>query len=47
MAAGRQILLTFFSIILVICNANSQKNVIELNEDNWKDMLDNEWMVEL
>lgn len=38
------------TILLVFCAflaANGQKKVIELNEENWGDMLNGEWMVEL
>lgn len=47
MAAGRQIVVSLFSIIFIIYTVNSQKTVIELNEENWTQMLENEWMVEL
>ncbi|XP_045464763.1 thioredoxin-related transmembrane protein 1-like isoform X1 [Harmonia axyridis] len=41
----------FSSIIIVglctfLSHVGAQKTVIELNEDNWTDMLKNEWMVE-
>lgn len=40
-------LIFLFSIVLVSVNGRSTSKVIELNEDNWTDMLENEWMVEL
>lgn len=47
MAAGRQILLKFLLVFILLSNVNSQKGVIDLDEDNWQQMLENEWMVEL
>lgn len=47
MAAGRQILFRIFTVFLLFSIASSNKNVIDLNEDNWTQMLENEWMVEL
>lgn len=47
MAAGRQIILQIFSICIFFSIASSQKSVVELDEDNWTHMLENEWMVEL
>lgn len=40
-------LIFLFSLVLVSVNGRSTSKVIELNEDNWTDMLENEWMVEL
>lgn len=37
------ILTILFLGFLSVCG---QKDVIELNEDNWEDMLENEWMIE-
>lgn len=47
MAAGGQVLIKIFTIILIVTSARSQNSVIDLNEDNWTQMLENEWMVEL
>lgn len=47
MAAGHRILFKIFTIFLLFSTVNSHKNVIDLNEENWTQMLDNEWMVEL
>ncbi|KAK9877935.1 hypothetical protein WA026_020158 [Henosepilachna vigintioctopunctata] len=45
MACGKLFLIIFAQLI-VIHNVIGQKSVIELNEDNWTDILKNEWMVE-
>lgn len=40
---------TFLTIFLVVCafiTVNSQKTVISLTEENWKEILQDEWMVE-
>lgn len=47
MAAGYKIMFKIFTIFVLLSLANSQKGVIELNEENWTQMLENEWMVEL
>lgn len=39
-----------FNLIIVFCafiTVNSQKTVVDLNEENWTEILQNEWMVEL
>ncbi|KAF2900407.1 hypothetical protein ILUMI_05776 [Ignelater luminosus] len=41
--------MTLVGILLIVCAlfyVNGQKSVIELNEDNWREMLQDEWMVE-
>lgn len=43
MAFGKLLLFIFCAFVIV----NGQKKVIELDEDNWTDMLKDEWMVEL
>lgn len=47
MAYGK---VTCSAILLTICaflSVNGQKSVLDLNENNWSDMLNGEWMVEL
>ncbi|KAL3275967.1 hypothetical protein HHI36_020699 [Cryptolaemus montrouzieri] len=47
MACGKFIIFAIFVHICIVINgANCQKTVIELNEDNWTEMLRSEWMVE-
>lgn len=38
---------SLFMLIFEICIVVGKQNVVQLNEDNWKEMLDKEWMVEL
>lgn len=47
MAFGKMSVLTIFVVFCAFYVANGQKKVIELNEENWGDMLNGEWMVEL
>lgn len=47
MAFVKMNVLTIFVIFCAFFGVNGQKKVIELNEENWKDMLTGEWMVEL
>lgn len=38
----------FLYFCVVLCrNSDVDSKVTELNEDNWKEILDGEWMVEL
>ncbi|CAH0547489.1 unnamed protein product [Brassicogethes aeneus] len=46
MAFGKVTLLTIFVVFCAFFSVNGQKRVVELNEDNWTDILKNEWMVE-
>jgi hypothetical protein len=36
-----------FMLIIELCIVVGKRNVVQLNEDNWREMLDKEWMVEL
>jgi hypothetical protein len=36
-----------FILTIEICIVVGKRNVVQLNEDNWREMLDKEWMVEL
>lgn len=47
MACGKMSLLTILVIICTFLSVNGQKSIIELNEHNWSDILNGEWMVEL
>lgn len=48
MAFGRVILSTVFALFCVILTANGQKSsLIILDENNWGQILEGEWMVEL
>lgn len=47
MACGKFTVLTIFLVIFAFFTANGYKDVIVLNENNWTDMLKDEWMVEL
>lgn len=38
---------SLFMLIFEICIVVGKQKVVQLNEDNWKEMLDKEWMVEL
>lgn len=46
MACGK-LLLAIFLVYCAFFIVNAQKKVIELDEDNWTDILKDEWMVEL
>lgn len=47
MACGKVTFLIIFVIFGAFLNVNGQKTVIELNEENWTEILKGEWMVEL
>lgn len=47
MAFGKMSVLASLLVVCAFFSVNGQKKVIELNEDNWGDMLVGEWMVEL
>jgi hypothetical protein len=38
---------SLFILLIELYFAAGKRNVVQLNEDNWKEMLDKEWMVEL
>jgi hypothetical protein len=38
---------SLFMLIIELCIVLGKQNVVQLNEDNWREMLDKEWMVEL
>ncbi|EEZ99667.1 thioredoxin-related transmembrane protein 1 [Tribolium castaneum] len=46
MARGAVTCLIIFVVICGFLNVKGQKDIILLNEDNWTDMLKDEWMVE-
>lgn len=46
MAYGKVSLIVFV-IFGALLSVNGQKSVIELNEDNWSEILNGEWLVEL
>ncbi|XP_018569193.1 thioredoxin-related transmembrane protein 1 [Anoplophora glabripennis] len=46
MACGKVTFLIIFVIFGAFLNVNGQKTVIELNEENWTEILKGEWMVE-
>jgi hypothetical protein len=44
----RQILkLSLFILLIELFFVVAKRDVVQLSEDNWKEMLDQEWMVEL
>lgn len=47
MASAPKNLFNFLIVFCAFVIVNSQKNVIELNEENWTDILKYEWMIEL
>jgi hypothetical protein len=38
---------SLFILLIELHFAVGKRNVVQLNEDNWEEMLDQEWMVEL
>jgi hypothetical protein len=38
---------SLFILLIELYFVVGKRNVVQLNEDNWKEMLDQEWMVEL
>jgi len=38
---------SLFLILIELLFVVAKRNVVQLSEDNWKEMLDQEWMVEL
>ena len=43
-------LIVLIPLVLVTfsaCLAKKKKNLVNVNEENWKDLLNGEWMVEL
>ncbi|VEN49923.1 unnamed protein product [Callosobruchus maculatus] len=46
MACGKVTFCINFIILLCAFSINGQKTVIELNENNWRDILDGEWLIE-
>jgi hypothetical protein len=36
-----------FILLIELFFVVAKRNVVQLSEDNWKEMLDEEWMVEL
>jgi hypothetical protein len=38
---------SLFMLIIELYIVVGKQNVVQLNEDNWREMLDKEWMVEL
>lgn len=47
MAFGKVTFVTIFVILCASFSVLGQKIVIELDENNWEEILENEWMVEL
>lgn len=43
----RRYTLLFFVLVLLVSQLTAKSSVIDLNEDNWHQMLEGEWMVEL
>jgi hypothetical protein len=44
---GRLFKHSLFILLIELYIVVGKRNVVQLNEDNWKEMLDKEWMVEL
>jgi hypothetical protein len=44
---SRQLKYSLFILIIELYLVVGKRNVVQLSEDNWKEMLDKEWMVEL
>jgi hypothetical protein len=38
---------SLFILLIELFFVVAKRNVVQLSEDNWKEMLDQEWMVEL
>lgn len=47
MACNKVSFFVIFVVFGAFLNVEGQKTVIELNEDNWREMLAGEWLVEL
>jgi hypothetical protein len=43
----RQVKQSLLMLLIELYFVVGKRNVVQLNEDNWKEMLDQEWMVEL
>jgi hypothetical protein len=44
---SKQLKHSLFILVIELYIVIGKRNVVQLSEDNWKEMLDKEWMVEL